>query len=270
MNIRDDSGTKKGGGVSSLWGKAFRERKRYTPGPYDMVGVLRWRILISEVLNRVSPGAVLKLDAWNEAMGEVFSLTQGVPDDYSTFVMDCSSQILSEVSEDRLVGLVGDIRSIPVRDTSVDCILDISTSDHCPFGEFQQIASEYSRVLGPAGTLLLIHNNARSVTWRIAGWLKHTSPAYGGDPPAYYFEPEKVVKQLRAAGFRVRSRRYSSYFGVLRRVINALPGVPAKWSAWIAAVELKVQAPFSGVLARQHIIEAVKAHPRAGDASLAC
>lgn len=241
-------------GTDDPWVSAFLKREAKGIRLYDEIAHRRWRKLIEIAVGNIDSGLVLKTDGWNEAIGGACSLSQPIFDrGLQLAIMDISLGVLSRISGPCLL-VNADLRHLPFGDKAIDCILDVSTSDHCPFSDMETIIGQYARVLRAGGRLLLIHNSSYSVVWQILRLVGHSSPAYSGFPPVYYFSPRRVRKLLISQGFKVSRVYYSNLFGWAKRLINGLPISSHRSVVSLAGLELYVPNMFLWCFARQHVV----------------
>ena len=174
-----------GGGLqnSDPWLVEFTRVMKREFGIYDAIAIERWRYLADMAVRLAPRGITLKTDAWNEAIGSNTSILISRDADTPIDIIDISPGILAYI-KGNLKRVCADIRLLPYRGQSISCILDISTSDHCPPNEIEDILVGYHRVLVPNGILLLIHNSNNCIPWKIARWFGYHSPAYSGFPPS--------------------------------------------------------------------------------------
>jgi len=238
-----------------IWFKAFRaNRSRHaTEGFYDEHSTFRWRYIVREVTRDLAAGVILKTDCWNEALGAQHDLVCAVEGSPKVILLDISLGILRS-TEAYKARINGALCCLPFRTQSIDCILDISTSDHCAFSEFNSILTEYARVLKIDGKLLLIHNSALSIPWRLLRRFGVESPAYVNGPPAHYFDPRKVISSAQQNGFVVMRRYYTNLFSWLSCILNLFPANRLSKSRVFSDLERRYGLRMFSLIARQHVL----------------
>jgi SAM-dependent methyltransferase len=128
--------------VSRIWNKAFFQYFRRTS---------------------IKGGLVLKTDLWNEVIATHRSLTeplQAVKPKRIIYI-EREKELCKIFSQNNKKSEIinGDISRIPLKEESVDVVIDISTSDHLPIHKFKRCIREYRRVLKKGGKLILFHFN---------------------------------------------------------------------------------------------------------------
>lgn len=238
------------------WYESFLDQKNKNKGLYEKIGHMRWKEAIEIVTKNISEGVILKTDSWNEAMGSEYNLINNLVErGNDVLIMDISLDILRSIDNHKCK-INADINDLPIKSNSIDCILDISTSDHCSFEKFNEILLEYSRILKYDGLLLLIHNSNDSIPWKIMQKIGYVSPAYSGTPPAYFFSGSEVIDCLEKNGFDINNRYHTNLFGWAKPLINILPHSFELFIKWVALSELNSKGSFLYLIARQHVIMA--------------
>ena len=130
-------------------------------------------------------GTALKLDLWNEGGRKgVFDIA--LFKTFNVIGMDIAEVACAKAKTEnpwlRLMNAT--VELLPLRDKSVDVILDMSTSDHVPLESFRRVVRDYARVLRPRGELLMIFNNRLPGTPRLTGFSD------------YWFTTEEVEEAL--------------------------------------------------------------------------
>ena len=113
-------------------------------------------------------GIALKLDLWNEGGRKgVFDI--GLFKTFDVIGMDLAEVACAKAKQENpwLKLLNATIEHLPIRDKSVDVILDLSTSDHVPLEAFCRVVRDYARALKEGGELLMIYNNRMPGTPRL-------------------------------------------------------------------------------------------------------
>jgi len=119
-------------------------------------------------------GTVLKLDLWNEG-GSKGCFDIGLFKAFDVIGMDIAEVACAKAkAENPWMNLLNlTVEFLPYRDRSMDVILDISTSDHVPFGAFRRLIRDYARILKGQGELLMIFNNRLLGTPRMTGFADY-------------------------------------------------------------------------------------------------
>ncbi len=137
-------------------------------------------------------GSVLKLDLWNEGGRKgVFDI--GLFKTFDVIGMDIAEVACAKAKTENpwLKLLNASIELLPIRDKSLDVILDLSTSDHVPLEAFRRIIRDYARALKEGGELLMIYNNRMPGTPRLT------------DVADYWFT-EQEVREAIAECFNIK------------------------------------------------------------------
>ncbi len=113
-------------------------------------------------------GSILKLDLWNEG-GRKGVFDVGLFKTFDVVGMDIAELACAKAKTENpwLKLLNATIELLPIRDKSVDVILDLSTSDHVPLEAFRMVIRDYARILKAKGELLMIFNNRLPGTPRL-------------------------------------------------------------------------------------------------------
>jgi len=174
-----------------------------------------WRAISDEVntrlLQRWLPrhcGRLLKTDVFDEAVGEgLFPFIASRTD--QVLVLDISPSLLATAQQQhrKLVGLAGDVRSLPIRDATLDVVVSLSTLDHfATLNELIASVGNLRRALKPGGLLIVTLDNPLNPAVRLRNslpfeWLNRIGlvPYYVG----ITCSPRVLADILRAAGFRV-------------------------------------------------------------------
>jgi len=153
--------------------------------------------LVREVLARFMDPEILKADCFNEAF-DLHPATE-YTDPARLHIVDIDRDALREAR----VNCPGadiresDIRNLPYRPLSMDCVLDLSTIDHIP--DPHKALREYARVLKPRGMLLLI-------SWVYLGRGTQSEPSiYGG--MQYFFDVRALRTFILDQGFEILDGR---------------------------------------------------------------
>jgi len=149
---------------------------------------------------------LLKVDLWNEGIEverdvlglyERSSLFDLFGIDISNFVCSSAKRRLKNVHI-----IQTDIRKLPFRDGSFDIILDLSTLDHIPLSQVQDVLSEYSRVLKKKGVLVLIFwyvSLLRRFIFKLLKIKNYEDRAINGQ----YFFPLDLIKGIMRSYFYI-------------------------------------------------------------------
>jgi len=116
--------------------------------------------LLSRWLSLAQPNAVLKTDAFDEAVGD--GPWGAMPGTALAVCVDVSPETLKKAAprHSRLRFLGADARNLPIAGSSIDCVLSLSTLDHFnDKAEIRKSLAEVFRVLRPGGTLVLTLDN---------------------------------------------------------------------------------------------------------------
>ena len=115
---------------------------------------------------------ILKTDLWNEGIEpykDVLLILSKILNCNATFIGMDISKIVVKAAHQR-TGFAHKINSsiinIPLRDESMDVVLDLSTIDHVSPELRHKVINEYHRVLRPKGILTLIVDSAESLSFR--------------------------------------------------------------------------------------------------------
>jgi SAM-dependent methyltransferase len=165
-----------------------------------------FRTWIRSLLETRNPGVVLKTDLFEEAynrdhlLWDLFSKTRlsiGVDLDLRTPALAAARNSAGGVAY-----LVADVRSLPLKDGSVDVIVSTSTLDHFDDAtDLDAAIVEMARVLRPAGSLFLMLDNPRNPLYPLLRWFSRrgwTPFALGQTLAA-----PVMVRKLELAGLRV-------------------------------------------------------------------
>jgi SAM-dependent methyltransferase len=157
------------------------------------------------------PRRLLKTDLFDEAVGSgLYPCLQTVADGIEG--IDVSEAVV-EAAGDRYPELdvaQADVRDLPYRDASFDCVVSCSTLDHFrTASELESALAELARVLVPGGRLLVTLDNGANplVAFRNAlpwSWLRSVRlvPCYVGRTSTF----SVFRTQLRAAGFEIERK----------------------------------------------------------------
>lgn len=240
-----------------LWFESFKKTPHSTKDIYEKIAHERWRLLISNSVSFLSNSYILKTDSWNESKCNDNNTTLGISGDNTIIFSDICFPILKMNSvNSNLINC--DIRSLPFVSESFSAVLDISTSDHCDYDEFQAILLEYNRILKINGILVLVYNSKDSIIWNSLTKFRICSPSYTGIPPVYYFSTKMVIRDLLASGYRINHNCFTNYFGWARKIINKIIPNSDRIIHFIAKKELELTNPYFRYFARQHVIVADK------------
>jgi len=195
----------------SYWDQVFDELTRTAP-----LGA--WRDYMHRVYSRLldswfpwaGRGEGLKTDLFEEALSPHGLLPQMGPHsfgiDYSVAVVRAARERMQACGKSSLL-IVGDLRQLPIRSSSVQYVLSGSSLDH--FASHRDIAvclAELNRVLVPGGTAIFTFDNPHNpVVWlrnRMPfDWLKRARlvPYYVGDT----YTRGMARRELENAGFEI-------------------------------------------------------------------
>jgi SAM-dependent methyltransferase len=162
---------------------------------------------IAKVLSYSKSGELyaLKTDLWNEGIEttrDILGTLENIKNlkllgtDISAFTCHEAKTRLGQTA---IVN--ADIRNIPFRDGTLDIIFDLSTIDHVPLNQVEEVLSEYQRILKKTALLLLFF-------WYEGSLLKlarrFRPPSMFQLPPYRYYFPIRSVRMfLQARGFDV-------------------------------------------------------------------
>ena len=169
------------------WNKRNAERTPQASSEYNKGRHKYLRSLINK-----TEGIALKMDLWNEGGRKgVFDI--GLFKTFTVIGMDISQvACMKAKAENPWMNIMNQtMQLLPFRDSTLDVILDISTSDHIPYEAFRNLTRDYSRLLKEEGELLLIFNN------RLPGTARLT------DIADYWFTTEEV-KQAISKNFNIK------------------------------------------------------------------
>jgi SAM-dependent methyltransferase len=240
--------------LSDEWYKSLTEslKKGQKNGFYWKISRLRWKLLIDKVISKVDSVKcdILKTDAWNEACGN--SLIDNIHPKCNIKIIDISEGIINLIRKEYPNSEVSDIQNLIFENNTIDVIVDISTSDHCPESSLRNIFEEYNRVLKDNGYLLIIHNSSQSIFWKIARLFGYHSPVYSGFPPVYYFSP-KVIKSKLSKHFVIEETYCTNILSWAQLFLNKLPVTNQDLIYFLASVELKLNSKILSFLGRQYV-----------------
>jgi SAM-dependent methyltransferase len=197
--------------TSSYWDQAFDELNRSTP-------LDAWRDYMHRVYSRLMDcwlpcaerGDGLKTDLFEEALSPHSLLPKMGPHsfgiDYSVAVVRAAQQRLQACGKPCPL-IVGDLRQLPIRSSSLQYVLSGSSLDHFPHHvDIAVCLAELSRVMVPGGTAIFTFDNPHNpVIWLRNhlpfNWLKRAGlvPYYVGAT----YTREMARRELEAAGFEV-------------------------------------------------------------------
>jgi SAM-dependent methyltransferase len=133
----------------------------------------------------ITPGQkILKTDLFAEAFGVEQFFFDIIPAQSDVVAIDVSLEIVAQAkSQARRRGmetggyLCGDVKKLPLKDSSIDLIISDSTLDHFPTeAEIITALEELGRVLKDGGTLILTIDNPGNLTYPpyfiIRSWMK--------------------------------------------------------------------------------------------------
>lgn len=129
--------------------------------------------LINRWANLAEEKLILKTDLFAEAMGPeqfLFNLPNCngniVGIDVSTEIVELARQQAKQHDIDSGRYFCCDVRSLPIRDNSIDLIISDSTLDHFPTEEeIINSLNELARVLKPGGTMILTIDNSQCISY---------------------------------------------------------------------------------------------------------
>ena len=158
-----------------------------------------------------SSSCILKTDLWNEG------IRKGIFDvnlfKNSFFVgIDISKEVCKKAKSkhDWIQTINSDIKFLPFKENTFNTLLDLSTSDHVKFTNFQNCIQQYSRILKPQGELILMFNKfnlmqkfIQVITRKLHAYTYCFS---------YDFHPFLVKKTIKKSFLIVHSRSYGKTF----------------------------------------------------------
>jgi len=218
---------------------------------YSSIAQERWKIAIDKIIEDLPNNSnILKTDGWNEAVGR--GLIDKYRNIYNFHICDISKNIIRKIKKEFPNSFVMDIKNLDFPDNYFDLILDISTSDHCSSEALPGIIASYSCLLNKNGRLLLIHNSRKCLIWRFLDLLGKKSPAFIGNAPTYYFNPN-YVKGLLEKSFIINDMRCTNLFSWAKPILNTLPINNSKIIHFFAKIELEVNHKLFSLLGRQYV-----------------
>ncbi len=201
------------------------------------------------------PARLLKTDLYDEALGD--GVCPLLERRLSRFVGTDLSGSTARVAARRhssLCAVQGDVRRLPFADGAFDVVFSDSTLDH--FRALSELAAslrELSRVLRPAGTLVLTLDNAANPAIALRNALPFALLNRLGVLPYYVgatCTPRRLHGMLEDAGFEIREvgaiMHYPRLLGVwAARVLERQCGAPvqAAFRGWLTGWERLARWP---------------------------
>lgn len=113
----------------------------------------------------------------------------------STLVLDASRPMLQSARSYDLETVCGDVRTLPMRDESVDGVVSVDAVHHFP--DVEAVISEAARVLRPGGALVIREFDPTTIRghWLVFGeWLVGFESTF--------FTPGAIERYMERAGLR--------------------------------------------------------------------
>lgn len=167
-----------------------------------------WREIVDRFISSIGRRELLlKVDLWNEVVDtdrNLFKTYKKIGFKKIIFV-EFSKKLCILYSRKKVNNrdfIVNcDLTHLPLKDKLVDVIMDISTSDHLSFKEFNVAAKEYSRVLKDNGLLILLHNNS---DYYLADLIKKSNLL----TIPFHSRTDKTIERVLTKHFNIREKRF--------------------------------------------------------------
>ncbi|MCD6483310.1 MAG: class I SAM-dependent methyltransferase [Candidatus Aenigmarchaeota archaeon] len=159
---------------------------------------------------------VMKFDVWEEVnpiMYETRHVTEMIRENFrpsKVLYIDIEKKLVRYAKEvlitekiDDAILLNGDIRTLPLKNNSLDIIVDFSTTDHLNDRDFLKTISEVYRVLKNGGVYIIYHLNKDYIL--IDEW---NEAVMEGLIPSFPRKIDFVINLLKDIGFEIIYSRY--------------------------------------------------------------
>jgi SAM-dependent methyltransferase len=215
------------------------------------------------------PTKFLKVDLWNEGVDFQRNILKHYDNDQNElFGIDIAFRTcaLAKKHEKNINVSNGSITDIAFKSGSFDILLDMSTSDHVPPEDMQNVLNEYSRVLKKDGVLILIFD-WWGLVWYVYMYYLEEIRGHGDyffkdtKIKSRYIHPIKLMKQAtKKSGLKIKDEYCIDYTGCMwNRVTRPFwEWLPQKGYDMIHALEYSKISKYLRPFAKQYVIIAQK------------
>jgi ubiquinone/menaquinone biosynthesis C-methylase UbiE len=159
-------------------------------------------------INDLKRPIIMKTDLWNESVLNSFVIYKTLKNNFKfskIIFLDINKNLCIDFKKNRKKKeyvICGDISSLSFRKSSIDIIIDVSTSDHLSDKDFKKTIEEYFRVLKSNGYLIMFHLNGDYIN------ISRHTLAENDFFPCYPRKEKLISNMLNNCGFNIIKKKY--------------------------------------------------------------